>query len=534
MPRPYFVKSLRWVSLGLTSCMVLTPATSVMAFTVPAPASPALGTSSSTPASSVAQTPQTQLVPGVPTQPIPGIQYQPGTGLPTAPSGSPPPAPAAVETPYTLGAGDRIRIDLFQAPQYSGEHDLQIDGSLNLPLVGPISVRGQTVEEATATLTRAYSQYLRRPNVTISLIRRRPLQIGIAGEVNRPGTYTIPIAADNPQLPRVTQLLEAAGGITQIADLRQVQIRRPQPNGGEQVINVDLWQLVQTGNLAYDVSLRDGDTIVVPETEVNLAEAPLLNTTSFSADSNQPVNIAVVGEVYRPGTYTVTGGVTRTPEAGVAGQASGAVTTPPTVTRAIQVAGGIKPLADIRRVQVRRLTRSAGEQVFEVDLWALLQQGDARQDAILQPGDTIVIPAVPDDIDAATATQLAAASFSPDKIQVNVVGEVTRPGTVEVAPNTPLNQAILAAGGFNERARESRVQLVRLNPDGTVSRQEIPVDFSQGIDAANNPTLRNNDIVIVSPSDLANVSDTIGSILSPLQGIFSILGLPFQFLRIFR
>lgn len=457
---------------------------------------------------------------------LPGVQYQPCLNgcLPTT------------EAAYTLGAGDRVRIDLFQATQYSGEQEVQVDGSLNLPLVGRILVKGLTIEQATAALSSAYAQYLRRPTVTIGLIQRRPLQIGVAGEVRRPGTYTVPITADSSQLPRVTQMLETAGGITQIADLRQVQIRRPQPTGGEQVIAVNLWELLQTGNLSYDATLRDGDTIFVPETSVNLAEAPLLNSTSFSGDVNQPVNVSIVGEIYRPGTYTVTGNTNRATEAGLPGQSQGqsqAGGGPPTVTRAIQAAGGIKPLANIRKVQVKRLTRTAQEQVFEVDLWALLKDGDARQDAVLQPGDTIVIPAV-SALDPVTAAQLGSASFAPDKIQVNVVGEVIQPGVVQVAPNTPLNQAILAAGGFNnQRARRGNVQVIRLNTDGTVSQIKIDVDFTQGISENNNPALRDSDVIIVSPTGWANFSDTVGNIARPLEDIFSILSIPFRFLRLF-
>lgn len=454
---------------------------------------------------------------------LPNVQYQPCLNCqPTT------------EAAYTLGAGDRLRVDLFQAPQYSGEQDVQIDGTLNLPLVGKISVKGLTLDQATATLASAYARYLRRPAVTLSLLQRRPIQIGVAGEVNRPGTYTVPINAEASQQPRVTQLIEAAGGITQIADLRQVQIRRPSPTGGEQIIPVNLWELIQSGNLGYDVTLRDGDTIFVPETSVNLAEAPLLNSTSFSGDVNQPVNISIVGEVYRPGTYTVTGNNNRANEAGNPGQTNTNLSSgPPTVTRAIQVAGGIKPLANIRQVKIRRLTRSASEQTFEVDLWALLKDGDARQDAVLQPGDTIIVPAV-SALDPTTASQLGSASFAPDKIQVNVVGEVVQPGVVQVSPNTPLNQAILAAGGFNRRARRGTVQLIRLNTDGSVTRQKIEVDFEQGISDSNNPALRDSDVVIVSPSGLANVSDTLDSIVQPLEDVLTIFGLPFRFLRLFN
>jgi polysaccharide export outer membrane protein len=152
-----------------------------------------------------------------------------------------------------------------------------------------------------------------------------------------------------------------------------------------------------------------------------------------------------------------------------------------------------------------------------------LRTGDLSQDVILQDGDTITIPTATA-LDPGEANQLASASFSPNTIVVNVVGEVTRPGAIPVPPNTPLNQAVLAAGGFdNRRARKRSVELVRLNPNGTVERRDITVDLAQGINDQSNPTLRNNDVVLVRRSTLANVTDTLGTILSPASAIFDLL-----------
>ncbi|NJR39443.1 MAG: hypothetical protein HC781_12280 [Leptolyngbyaceae cyanobacterium CSU_1_4] len=163
----------------------------------------------------------------------------------------------------------------------------------------------------------------------------------------------------------------------------------------------------------------------------------------------------------------------------------------------------------------------------------MLKSGDANQDPILQEGDSIVVTQVAA-LNPAEASALASTSFSPDSIKINVVGEVAQPGTFELPPNTPLNQAILAAGGFNNRARRASVNLVRLNEDGSVSREEIPVDFTQGIADGKNPSLRNNDVVVVGRSGLAATSDTLGQVLAPLGNVFSIFQFPFNFLRIFR
>ena len=89
----------------------------------------------------------------------------------------------------------------------------------------------------------------------------------------------------------------------------------------------------------------------------------------------------------------------------------------------------------------------------------------------------------------------------------------------------------MAAGGFNNtRASRGSAELVRLKDDGTVDRDTIPVDFAEGIDDENNPLLRNNDVIIVNRNGLASLTDTLGTIASPLGGFFSI----FRFFNIFN
>ncbi|MEM9008507.1 MAG: SLBB domain-containing protein, partial [Cyanobacteria bacterium P01_F01_bin.86] len=219
-----------------------------------------------------------------------------------------------------------------------------------------------------------------------------------------------------------------------------------------------------------------------------------------------------------------------TRDAGVPGASSGS-NTPTTVTRALQVAGGIKPRADIRKVQVVRPTRSGGSQVIDVDLWQLLEVGDIYQDVVLQPNDTIFVPTAvalnPNEVPTVLGS-----SISPNSIQVNIVGEVSRSGRIELDPNTSLSQAILAAGGFNRRAREKDAELIRLNPDGTVIRRKIPVDFAGGISDENNPILQNNDVIIVNPSRLARLSDDIGAVLGPVGQVITNVFSPLRFLDI--
>jgi polysaccharide biosynthesis/export protein len=466
-----------------------------------------------------------------------GVQTSLAATPPISSVGAPLPNVAPIEAPYTVDSGDRLKVDVFRIPQYSGEFQVLVDGSLNLPVIGGLSVRGMTLAQVEAAIGGAYRQILNEPTIAVSLVSARSLQVGIAGEISQPGSYNLPL--ENAQFPTLTHLLETAGGVTQAADLGQIEIHRPQRSGGSQVIKVDLWQLVRGGNIQTDIALRDGDSIVVPTVATaDLAAASELASTSFAASRDRPINIAIGGEVYRPGTYTVSSGTAQVGVAGQTGQGGGGGSsdnngTAPTLTRAIQTAGGIKPQADIRRVQIHRLTRTGTEQVLEANLLDLLKNADIRQDLILQAGDMIMIPTATEQ-SIAEASQAASASFSPDKIRVNLVGEVEKPGAIEVPPNTPLNQALLAAGGFTNRARKADVQLIRLNPNGTVMQQNLPVNFTENVNDQSNPSLQNNDVIVVRRSGIANLSDTLSTTLAPLGSFLSILGLPVRLLNIFR
>ena len=420
--------------------------------------------------------------------------------------------PAQLSDAYSLGPGDVIAISIFNVPEYSGSQQVSAEGSLNLPAVGLVSVSGLTLQEAGSAISAAYRGELRYPQVTVVLERPRPLRVAISGEVSRPGLYTLAPEGD-AQFPTVAQALQTAGGVTQAADLRSVQLRRLNGREPVQSVTLDLWQLLNNGDVRQDLPLRDGDAIVIGETSgVDVAETNRLSASNLASNVAQPITVAVVGEVFRPGAYEFAGGE----------QDSGRTT----VTQVVQKAGGIKPSADLRHIQVRRLTRSGSEQLIDLDFWALLQSGDISQDLVLQQSDTVVIPVATETTPGEVA-QLAAANFSPDEVTVNVVGEVERPGVLKVSPNTTLNQAVLAAGGFTQRATET-VELVRLNANGTVTQKQVEVNLETGIDSEENPLILNNDVVVVGRNGRARFNDSVGSVLSPLLQLAAPFNLLFR------
>lgn len=390
---------------------------------------------------------------------------------------------------YLLGPGDIIQVGFFNVPEYSGQHRISTDGFINLPLVGRVAVQGMTLGQASDAIAARYASELRSPIVSIDVVQQRPVQIAIAGEIQQPGLYSIPVQGTD--YPRLFQVLQQAGGLTQAADLKQVEVRRWGLNGTQSVVKVDLLALLQHGDISQNIFLQDGDSIMIPSaTDVDRAALNQLSVSNLRANANQPIDIAIVGEINQPGPYQLGGGGTQV-----------------TAIQALQEAGGITPSANLREIQLRRQTRQGGEQVFNINLWEALQVGDLSQDIVLQQGDTLVVPTATDNA-IADITTIASSSLSTGTIQVNVIGEVESPGALQVRANTSFNQALLAAGGFNNRANPEAT-LVRFNPNGTVSRQNIEVDLSQDINAETNPVLRPNDVIVVGRSAKAALDDEL-------------------------
>lgn len=231
----------------------------------------------------------------------------------------------------------------------------------------------------------------------------------------------------------------------------------------------------------------------------------------------RPLRVAVVGEVARPGIYTLT-----TTEASQT-EASVQITGLPTLVDAVQKAGGVSPQADLRKVVLQR--RLPGDKLLfkraRVNLLSLVVEGDQLQNPLLFDGDTIRVLKAEESV--VEAIEIASTTLSPTTINVFVVGEVKSPGRQELPANTPLIQAVLASGGPEEwRANKGDVELIRINRNGTATRERFKLDYSQGASKQKNPPLRDGDTVIVNRSSLAKTSDAIGAIADPISGLVNV------------
>ena len=238
----------------------------------------------------------------------------------------------------------------------------------------------------------------------------------------------------------------------------------------------------------------------------------------LSIETPRPLRIALIGQVSRPGLYTLT--PTEASQTEVAVSISGL----PTLVDAIQKAGGITAEADLRSVMLqRRLPGETGAyKRTRLNLLALILEGDQQQNPLLFDGDTIKVEAAAEPVPE--MIELSSTTLAPQEISVNVIGEVKGAGRIQVPANTPLVQAVLAAGGpIAWRANRGDVELVRINRNGTATREKFALNLGQGASNSKNPPLRDGDTVVVNRSGLAVASDALNAVITPLAPLINTL-----------
>jgi len=153
---------------------------------------------------------------------------------------------APAEQPYTLDAGDRLRIVVFGQDGISNSYIVDAGGNVNLPLIGVVPARGYTTQQLSQAISDRLKQgYVREPHVSVEVEAYRPFFI--LGEVTNPGQY--------PYVANMTAetAVAIAGGFAPRASKGAVKLTRNTP--GQQF----------SADVPLRTTLRPGDTIVVKE-----------------------------------------------------------------------------------------------------------------------------------------------------------------------------------------------------------------------------------------------------------------------------
>ena len=167
-------------------------------------------------------------------------------------------AQAPDKTDYPLGAGDAIRVQVFQNPDLTIETRVSENGSITYPLIGAVELGGLSIAVAEKKIADALQKggFIQKPQVNIVLIQIRGNQVAVLGQVNRPGRF--PLETANT---RLSDMLANAGGATvggaDIAIIRGVR------NGQSFRKQIDIPSIFLGEQMQDDIVLQGGDSIYV-------------------------------------------------------------------------------------------------------------------------------------------------------------------------------------------------------------------------------------------------------------------------------
>lgn len=383
---------------------------------------------------------------------------------------------------YRLGPGDAVFIEIYGASQKTIEGTVSPDGTITIEGFGPVQISGLTVKEANSRLRSTLGKRYSSSKISLTVGQTRSIMVNVMGEVNNPGTYTLPAFAT------VFHALYMAGGTNDLGTMRNIKVYR----NNRLVSTVDIYDYILNGKLTGNVRLADNDVISVGtydclvnitgkvkrpmyyEMKKNESVATLLkysggftgdaykksvrlvrkagkeysvyNVDEFDMSSFQLADadsvsvdsilqrysnmVEIKGAVFRPGMYQVGGNIN-------------------SVRTLIENADGLKGEAFTVRAVMHRMKPDRTLEVIPVDVEGILAGRTA--DIPIQNNDVLFIPTKQEMMEEQTIT---------------IHGEVFYPGVYKYADNETLEDFVLQAGGLKQTASTVKVDVARriVNP----------------------------------------------------------------------
>jgi len=328
------------------------------------------------------------------------------------------------KTPEELKRSAQFRDRILKANPYQ----LNQFGVLEIPGLPSVPLAGLTADEATRRLSA--DSDLRDYTVKVSLLRLEAQDdqgakpFGYDLFEGPPSTFApvkdIQVPMDYVVGPGDTLLVQLYGNDNQTYTLSV---------GRDGRVYFPKLGPINVGNMGFDAARSEIEHRVSQQfigTHVNVTMGEL-----------RSIRVFVLGEAQKPGSYTV-GGLS-------------------TMTNALFVSGGVKPIGSLRHIELKR----SGKLVSVLDLYDLLLHGDTSGDRQLMPGDVIFIP--------------------PVGPTVTVYGAVRRPAIYELKSEKDIAQLIDIAGGLAPDADQKTAQLQRIEPSRAREMRNIDLSSSAGL-----------------------------------------------------
>ena len=431
---------------------------------------------------------------------------------------------------YQLGPDDELIIDIYGFSEETYNVKVSPDGFARLPYAGPVQVSGLTVDQAKRKIIQNLSKTYDRINtgetkVSVTLGNIRSIKVIIVGEVNLPGTYTL------PSLATVFNALYASGGPGNNGSMRNIKVIRD----NRTVSTLDVYEFMLNGDAKGNIRLQDQDIIKVGsyqsrvelkgqvkreglfEITKNESIKDVLNFAGGFTDNAYRERIKVIrntskqksvadvssdlfgmftpksgdvyivdnildryenrvqinGAVFRPGFYALEEGLT--------------------VSKLIKKAEGLREDAFMTRAIIYRLKEDNTLEVLSFNT-ADIVSGKAK-DVLLNREDAI---------------QIASEKELKEGFNVSINGEVLRPGNFTYADNMRIEDLIIAAGGLKESASIKRIEVARRKKDADKLSKTGDIAIIKQFDVEKD--LKDNEIskFILEPFDVVTVFPASG------------------------
>jgi polysaccharide biosynthesis/export protein len=232
-------------------------------------------------------------------------------------------------TDYRLGAGDAVRISVYQNPDLTLEARISEAGLVSYPLLGNIKIGGMSVSAAETLIAEGLKSrnFVRTPQVSLLVTQVRGNQASVLGQVNHAGRF--PIEATDL---RLSDLLSLAGGISVTGADTVVLVGRRSGQRIRKEIDVD--NIFRSADGQDDMLVLDGDVVYVQRAPVAY----------------------IYGEVQRPGPMRLERGLT--------------------VMQALATGGGLSARGTEKGVRVHRKGPDGKPQVLQPAMDDVLRDGD--------------------------------------------------------------------------------------------------------------------------------------------------------------
>lgn len=337
---------------------------------------------------------------------------------------------------YRVGAGDSFQIIIWGSETASFTSQITSTGELMMPKFGSASVAGLSFAEMKMAVNDIIGSRLTGFEVSVIPVKPRRNSVFVVGEVANPGAYELDGTGT------ALTALFMCGGPNQQGSMRKIEVRR-----GKKVVGVfDVYDFLTRGDRSGDVELQEGDTVFVP------MAGP---------------RVFVNGAVRRPAIYELKPGEM-------------------TIGAALTLAGGITQVADLKKIQVRRLQPHSGQIVFsrEISRTDGKFEGNATP---VQDLDTIMVFAI-----------------SPRNLEmISLEGHVFEPGVRPWRQGLKLSDILQTPGQFK---REPALQYGEILREGGAGGEYEVISFNPGRvlgkDASADVELHPKDRVVIFPASL--------------------------------